>query len=170
MPRISSRFIKNHKPLNAELIQEIVEKTDEFSSDKRLRSRFRVDLLRRLAQKLAHDTDPDIENDLHALAGMLHSIASETANHKTYFQSLKRVKIKAEKRFGYVPKGYLKKKHANDWMGSGVAIGVALGASFNEDGTQLAMGIALGVALGAGVGQSTGASKEKAAEAKGLTY
>ena len=156
--------------MKPELIQEIVEKTEGFSSDKRLCSRFRVDLFRRLAEKLAHDIDPDIENDLQALAGMLPSLANETANHKTYFQTLKRVKIKAEKRFGYIPKGYLKKKHANDWMGSGVAIGVAVGASFNEDGTQLAMGIALGIALGAGVGQSTGANKEKAAEVKGLTY
>ena len=126
-------------------------------------TKLKIDVLERLIKKVEKDQNNEIEEDLERLIQQIPNTPIDTATHKPFRQSLKKVQKKAKKAFGYVERGSLKGAYVGSW----IAIGIAIGAGIDfGSGSGAGIGIVFGVIMGAAIG----GVEEKKAERKGLIY
>lgn len=156
--------------MNSDTLAELKTRIRTFDENQVLRSRFKMDVLERLIHKLKNDEHPEIEGDLQRLSEYLPHLETDLNSHKGYFHVLKRVKLRAKKKFGYAERGTLKRKDILSWGVTGVFFGFIFDSYIGEEGKALLPAIGLGVAIAFGLGLWTGDYNERMAEKRGLIY
>lgn len=150
--------------MNNRLIQEFEDQTKNLNKGDR--KKLKINVLKRLINKLEKDENGEIEQALEHLISQIPKPPVDRTARKSFKKSLTRLQKTVEKTFGYIEKGSFQGKYIGQWVGIGIALGVAFGAGVNNPG----VGIAIGISIGAAIGTSVGASAEKKAENKGLVY
>ncbi len=156
--------------MNSDILSELKSQIRTFDENQVLRSRFKMDVLERLIYKLKNDEHPEIESDLQRLSEYFPHLETDINSHKGYFHILKRVKLRAKKRFGYVERGTLKRKDIFSWGVTGVLFAFVFESYIGEEGKALLPAILVGVPMALGIGLWTGDYNERMAEKRGLIY